>query len=109
MKVARHTTSLVPSTELTSVTELIVLQFSFIWRYCRLWLFSAPRQIGAYYYISAYIITVTRPGLLSACAFNRMLRLERSDDRNTKQNAVIAMAQATLEGFAVQENPTRNS
>ena len=31
----------------------------------------------------------------------------RSDDRNTKQNAVIAMAQATLEGFAVQENPTR--
>jgi len=32
----------------------------------------------------------------------------RSDDRNTKQNAVIAMAQATL-GFAVQENPTRKS
>jgi len=24
----------------------------------------------------------------------------RSDDRNMKQNAVIAMAQATLEGFA---------
>jgi len=33
----------------------------------------------------------------------------RSDDQNTKQNAVIAMAQATLEGFAVQENPTRKS
>ena len=32
-----------------------------------------------------------------------------SDDRNTKQNAVIAMAKATLEGFAVQENPTRKS
>jgi len=30
--------------------------------YRRLWLFSAPRQLGAYYYISAYIITVTRPG-----------------------------------------------
>ena len=42
-----------------------------------------------------------------------MLRLEhirvRSDDWNTKENAVIAMAQATLEGFAVQENPTRKS
>ena len=44
--------------------------------YRRLWLFSAPRQLGAYYYISAYIITVTRPGLLSACALNRMLQLE---------------------------------
>ena len=44
--------------------------------YRRLWLFSAPRQLGAYYYISAYIIIVTRPGLLSACALNRMLRLE---------------------------------
>jgi len=33
----------------------------------------------------------------------------KSDDWNTKQNAVIAMAQATLEGFAVQENPTRKS
>ena len=47
-------------------------------RYRRLWLFSAPRQLGAYYYISAYIITVTRPGLLSACSLNRMLRLEHS-------------------------------
>ena len=77
--------------------------------YHRLWLFSVPRQLGAYYYISAYIITLKRPGLLSACALNRMLRLERacvnllrSDDQNTKQNAVIAMAQ---EGFAVQRNP----
>jgi len=33
----------------------------------------------------------------------------RSDDRNTKQYTVIAMAQATLEGFDVQENPTRKS
>jgi len=31
--------------------------------YRRLWLFSAPRQLGAYYYISVYIITVTRPDL----------------------------------------------
>jgi len=30
----------------------------------------------------------------------------RSDDQNAKQNAVIAMAQATLEGFPIQENPT---
>jgi len=45
--------------------------------YRRLWLFSAPRQLGAYYYISTYIITVTGPGLLSACALNRMLRLGR--------------------------------
>ena len=44
--------------------------------YRRLWLFSAPHQLGAYYFISAYIITVTRPGLLSACALNRMLQLE---------------------------------
>ena len=44
--------------------------------YRRLWLFSAPRQLGAYYYISTHVITVTRPGLLSACALNRMLRLE---------------------------------
>jgi len=44
--------------------------------YRRLWLFSAPRQLGAYYYISAYIITVTRTGLLSACVLNQMLRLE---------------------------------
>ena len=29
--------------------------------YRRLWLFSAPRQLGTYYYISAYIVTVTRP------------------------------------------------
>ena len=49
--------------------------FCFHPSYRRLWLFSAPRQLGAYYYISAYIITVTRPGLLSACALNRMLRL----------------------------------
>jgi len=40
------------------------------------WWFSAPRQLGAYYYISAYIIPVTRTGLFSACALNRMLRLE---------------------------------
>jgi len=40
---------------------------------------------------------------------NASTRALRSDDRNTKQNAVIAMAQATLEGFAVQENPTRKS
>jgi len=80
--------------------------------YRRLWLFSAPRQIGAYYYISAYIITVTRPGLLSACAIKPIastIACVRSHDQNTKQNAVIAMAQATLEGFAVQENPTRKS
>jgi len=44
--------------------------------YRRLWLFSTPRQLGAYYYISTYIITVTRPGLLSTCTLNRMLRLE---------------------------------
>ena len=49
------------------------------------------------------IITVKRPGLLSAWA------CVRSDGRNTKQNAVIAMAQATLEGFAIQKNPTRKS
>jgi len=77
--------------------------------YRRLWLFSVPHQLGAYYYIRIHYITVTRPGLLSACALNRMLQLERvcvnllrSDDRNTKQNTVIAMAQ---EGFAVQGNP----
>ena len=57
------------------------VKFIFISNFCRaqyrrLWLFSAPRQLGAYYCISAYIITVTRPGLLSACALNRMLRLE---------------------------------
>ena len=85
----------------------------FIAAYRRLWLFSAPRQLGAYYYISAYIITVTWPGLLSACALSRIIDTScvistiantstracvRSDDRNAKQNAVIAMAQATLEG-----------
>ena len=41
-------------------------------------MFSAPRQLGSYYYISAYIITVTMPSLLSTCALilNQMLRLE---------------------------------
>jgi len=28
------------------------------------WLFSAPHQLGAYYYINTCIVTVTRPGLL---------------------------------------------
>ena len=45
-------------------------------QYRRLWLFNAPCQLGAYYYVSTYIITVTRPGLLSACALNQMLWLE---------------------------------
>ena len=54
--------------------------------YRRLWFFSAPRQLGAYYYISAYLITVTRPGLLSACAYNRMLRLEKwRSERKTER------------------------
>jgi len=47
--------------------------------YRRLWLFSAPRQLGAYYYISTYIITVIRPGLLSACALNRECEKWRSE------------------------------
>ena len=93
--------------------EVLLFSFYSDESYHRLWWFSAPRQLGTYYYISAYIITVTRPGLLSTCALNRMLQLEhdcvRSDDWNTKQNAIIAMAQAMLEGFAVQENPTRKS
>jgi len=42
-----------------------------LYMYRRLWLFSVPRQLGTYYYTSAYIITVTRPGLLCACALNR--------------------------------------
>ena len=77
--------------------------------YHRLWLFSAPHQLAAYYYISAYIITVTRLIKHMCFKLNASTRvcvnLLRSDHRNTKQNAVVAMAQATLEGFAVQENP----
>jgi len=37
------------------------------------------------------------------------MELESGNEANTKQNAVIAMAQATLEGFAIQKNQTRKS
>jgi len=80
-----------------------------VYSYRRLWLFGVPRQLGAYYCIRAYIITIITAWFIKRMRFKSNASNRacvRSDDRNTKQ---IAMAQATLEGLSVQENPTRKS